>query len=122
MNDSKSGKPPPQLSVPEALYNHLVLPPWLPHRQDSNIHDIEQELIDRLIESARHMRDLPENVFGSTWDSIHRSLQATKSINAGGRINRTTLSQELLNLGSTGFLLVHVCAQNCVVTIRRTQE
>lgn len=120
MSTSRPGPPPPQLSVSEALYNHLVLPPWLPHRQDSNIQEIETELIDRLIESTQHMRDLPANVYAPTWTSIHRSLQATKTINAGGRINRLTLTRELLGLDDTGFLAVHVCAQNCALFIRRT--
>lgn len=122
MSESKSGSSSSRLSVDEALYNHLVLPSQLPHREDDNTPEIENELVQRLVDSARHMRDLPKNELRATWDTIYRCLQVTKNVNAGGRLDRSVLVRELRLLGRKEFLVVHVRAQNCALFIRRSQE
>ncbi|KAM5341666.1 hypothetical protein ACJ41O_014697 [Fusarium nematophilum] len=109
-------------SVIDALYNHLVLPPRLPHRQDMNMNEIESSLVSRLLASVKHLRDLPENEFRSTWNSVGRALQATKSIHSSGHVDRTILSQELNDLGESEFLVVYVRCQNCALFIRRSQD
>ncbi|KAF5027163.1 hypothetical protein F66182_736 [Fusarium sp. NRRL 66182] len=110
------------LSLNDALYNHLVLPPQLPHRQDSNLGKIENALTDRLLDSVKHLRDLPSNDFSSVWGSVRHGLQATKTIHSGGHVDRTTLARELNDLGESDFLVVYVRSQNCALYIRRTQD
>ena len=110
------------ISLNDALYNHLVLPPQLPHRQDANLSEIEKTLTDRLLDSIKYLRDLPNNDLSSTWNSVGRGLQATKSIHAGGHVDRTALARELNDLGESDFLVVYVRSQNCALYIRRSQE
>ncbi|KAJ4247759.1 hypothetical protein NW762_012967 [Fusarium torreyae] len=110
------------ISLNDAVYNHLVLPPQLPHRQDANLGEIENTLTDRLLESIKYMRDLPNNDLSSTWNSVGRGLQATKSIHAGGHVDRTALARELNDLGESDFLVVYVRSQNCALYIRRSQD
>ncbi|KAK7426297.1 hypothetical protein QQZ08_007198 [Neonectria magnoliae] len=110
------------LSVSDALYNHLVLPPRLPHRQDPNVVDIENELLERVLGSARHMRNLPKNEFGPIWDAVGRSIQATKAINFRGHIDCSSLARELNALSETDFIVVHVQYQNCALFIRRSND
>ena len=50
----------PEKELCEALYNHLVLPPQLPHREDANVEGLETALLDRLILSAQKMREVTE--------------------------------------------------------------
>jgi hypothetical protein len=111
------------LSLNDALYNHLVLPPQLPHRQDSNLNEIENAITDRLLASVKHLRDLPNNDLSYVWNSVERGLLATKSIHSGGHVDRTSLVRELNDVfGESDFLVVYVRSQNCALYIRRSQE
>ncbi|KAM0348261.1 hypothetical protein ACHAPU_004229 [Fusarium lateritium] len=111
------------LSLNDALYNHLVLPPQLPHRQDSNLNEIEDAVNDRLLASVKHLRDLPNNDLGYVWSSVERGLLATKSIHSGGHVDRTALMRELNDLfGESDFLVVYVRSQNCALYVRRSQD
>ncbi|KAF4999120.1 hypothetical protein FGRMN_2683 [Fusarium graminum] len=111
------------LSLNEALYNHLVLPPQLPHRQDSNLNEIENAVNDRLLASVKHLRDLPNNDLSYVWSSVERGLRATKSIHSGGHVDRTALVRELNDLSvESDFLVVYVRSQNCALYIRRSQD
>ncbi|KAF7550095.1 hypothetical protein G7Z17_g5938 [Cylindrodendrum hubeiense] len=110
------------LSLKEALYNHLVLPPQLPHREDPNLVEIENALIDRVLASARYLRDIHEDSARPSWDAVCRSIQATKGIHFGGRVDRSVLSRELNALGENDFLIVHVQCQNCALYIRRSKD
>lgn len=110
------------LSLNDALYNHLVLPPQLPQRQDSNLDELEKALLNRLLVSVKHMRDLPGNDQSYVWSLIERGLRATQSIHAGGHVDRTALIRELNDFGESDFLVVYVRSQNCALYIRRAQE
>ncbi|KAF9773488.1 hypothetical protein IL306_008696, partial [Fusarium sp. DS 682] len=110
------------LELVDALYNHLALPPQLPHRQDSNLNEIENALTDRLIVSVKHLRDLPDNDLSYAWKSVERGLQATKTIHSGGHVDRTALIRELNDLGDSEFLVIYVRSQNCALYIRRSQD
>ncbi|KAI1012045.1 hypothetical protein LB503_004205 [Fusarium chuoi] len=106
------------LSLNDALYNHLVLPPQLPQRQDSNLDELEKALLNRLL----HMRDLPGNDQSYVWSLIERGLRATQSIHAGGQVDRTALIRELNDFGESDFLVVYVRSQNCALYVRRSQD
>ncbi|RBR10600.1 hypothetical protein FVER53590_12130 [Fusarium verticillioides] len=119
--NSKSDKE-KSLSLNDALYNHLVLPPQLPQRQDSNLDELEKALLNRLLVSVKHMRDLPGNDQSYVWSLIERGLRATQSIHAGGHVDRTALIRELNDFGESDFLVVYVRSQNCALYIRRAQD
>jgi hypothetical protein len=111
------------LSLDEALYNHLALPPHLPHRQDPSLNDIENALTDRLLASVKQLHNLPNNEHSaSVWESIRRGLDTTKGIHIGGHVDRTALARELNDLGHSDFLVVYARSQNCALYIRRSQE
>ncbi|KAF4980380.1 hypothetical protein FZEAL_3610 [Fusarium zealandicum] len=110
------------LLLSDALYNHLVLPPQLPHRQDPNLHEIETALIDRLTVSVKHLRDLPDNDYSSIWNLVARGLKVTKNIHATGHVDRAVLERELNGLAESDFLVVYTHSQNCALYIRRSQD
>ncbi|KAF5720872.1 hypothetical protein FGLOB1_508 [Fusarium globosum] len=91
------------LSLNDALYNHLVLPPQLPQRQDANLDELEKALLNRFLVSVKHMRDLPGNDQSYVWSLIERGLRATQSIHAGGHVDRTALIRELSDFGESAF-------------------
>ncbi|KLP18435.1 uncharacterized protein LW94_1352 [Fusarium fujikuroi] len=110
------------LSLNDALYNHLVLPPQLPQRQDANLDELEKALLNRFLVSVKHMRDLPGNDQSYVWSLIERGLRATQSIHAGGHVDRTALIRELNDFGESDFLVVYVRSQNCALYVRRSQD
>ncbi|GKU12847.1 unnamed protein product, partial [Fusarium langsethiae] len=96
------------LSLDEALYNHLVLPPHLPHRQDPKLNDIENALTERLLSSVKHLQSLPNNEHSaSIWESVRRGLDTTRNIHIGGHVDRTTLARELNDLGESELRALH---------------
>ncbi|XEU95815.1 hypothetical protein FSHL1_001100 [Fusarium sambucinum] len=111
------------LSLDEAVYNHLVLPPNLPHRQDPNFDSIQNALTERLLASVKHLQNLPNNEYSaSVWESVRRGLDTTKNIHIGGHVDRTALARELNDLGESDFLVVYASSQNCAIYIRRSQD
>ncbi|GKU02701.1 hypothetical protein FLAG1_04886 [Fusarium langsethiae] len=111
------------LPLDEALYNHLVLPPHLPHRQDANLNDIENALTERLLSSVKHLQSLPNNEHSaSIWESVRRGLDTIRNIHIGGHVDRTTLARELNDLGESDFLVVYASSQNCALYIRRSKD
>jgi hypothetical protein len=103
----------------ELLFNHFVLPPRLPGKQDSRIEDIEHSLITRVLLASRTMRDLVNIDFRDRWDSVRRSLQTCKVVNLGGKLDKKSLVAEFRSLQSEDILILHVAQQNAGLLIRR---
>lgn len=106
----------------ELLFNHVVLPPRLPGKQDSRIEDIEHGLITRVLHASRTMGDLVNVEFRGRWDSIRRSLQTCKVVNLGGQLDKMSLVAEFRSLQSEDILILHVAQQNAGLLIRRHHE
>jgi hypothetical protein len=105
----------------EALFNHLVLPPRLPGKQDNRIEDIEHELITRALLASRTIRDLVDIDFRDRWDSVRRSLETCRAVNLGGKLDRTLLLKELRSIQSGEVLILHIAQQNAGLLIRHHQ-
>ncbi|KAH7327815.1 hypothetical protein B0I35DRAFT_465989 [Stachybotrys elegans] len=105
---SQEAKP----DIVNLLYNHLVLPPKLPHREDPNIAQVETALLDRLIEASKSFSD----------EAVTRSLKASRSIRPNGRLDRTALIRELESLDEDMFLVIYVTCQNSGLFIRRSHD
>jgi hypothetical protein len=106
----------------DLLFNHIVLPPRLPGKEDGRIEDIEHGLITRVLLASRTVRDLVDISFRDRWDSIRRSLQACKAVNLGGKLDKKSLLTELRCLQSEDILILHIAQQNAGLLIRRHHE
>ena len=114
---------PRPLRPEEALLNHLSLPAKLPQRQEHNIDGIETALCELLVNAAKTERDLPEQPKPSLWDSITRSLIASRKFVAdGGRLERTSLMSELRHVAESesGFLFLHIRTHNAALLVQRS--
>lgn len=109
-------------SILESLFNHVALPPRLPGKRDHNIEEIECAITVRLLNASRDLRDLMYNDFGDQWDSIRRSLQVCKAVNAGGKLNKASLVTAFQKLERKDILILHVAEQNAGLLIRRHHE
>jgi hypothetical protein len=106
----------------ELLFNHIVLPPRLPGKQDSQTEDIEHGLITRVLLASRTVRNLVHIDYRDGWGSVHRSLQACKAANIGSRLDKKSLLTELRGLQSEDILILHIVQQNAGLLIRRQSE
>lgn len=105
----------------ESLYHHIVLPPCLPGKQESNLEDIELALTERLLRASKVIRDANE---GSRheWDCIRCSLQICKTLNTGGKLNKASLLAEFRSLEPEDLIILHISEQNAGLLIRRSCE
>ena len=102
----------------ESVYNHVVLPPRLPGREDRDLEGIERDLMTRLTNACRFIRDLNHERY-TQWDSIRRSLEAARCVNAHRKINKAPLASELQRLQHDEALILHVVQQNAGVLITK---
>ena len=106
----------------ESLFHHIALPPKVPGKQEPNINQIERLMVERLISSARDLRDASSEEYRDLWDDIRRILQTCKNINAGGKLSRSSLLTELHALDERGLLILHIREQNAGLLVRRSVE
>lgn len=106
----------------ESLFDHVALPLRLPGKQESRIDQIEHALTECVLDASRTLRNLTNNEFGGHWDCIRRVLQTCKDVNAGGKLNKTSLLTEFRSLEGRYPLILHVAEQNAGLLIRRDYE
>ncbi|KAI8958454.1 hypothetical protein F5Y11DRAFT_362710 [Daldinia sp. FL1419] len=113
--DAEEVQTPP--GVLKALFNHIALPPMLPQGSESNIDEIERGLLDRLIVAVKLMESVVEGTYWKIWESIRRSLLTCKTLNVGGKLERTRLASHLKELRDLDLVILHVGAQNAGLLI-----
>jgi hypothetical protein len=118
MNNPSANKP----FLLESLVNHISLPPRLPDKRENWTDQIESALTERVLDASRTLRDLTNGELSYQWDCIRNILQTCKFVNAGGKLNKTSLLTEFRRLGRKDLLILHVVEQNAGLLIRRHQE
>ncbi|KUI72508.1 hypothetical protein VM1G_07810 [Cytospora mali] len=110
------------MSLLEGVFNHLVLPPKLPGRQDPHLEDESQDFIKRLIKAVDTMSTVANNVqdLAETLNSVRQSLRLCSLLNRG-RLDKDTLISAFQDLGSEQ-LVLYVVEQNAAVLIRRNNS
>lgn len=64
----------------ESVFHHLVLPPKLPRKFDSDNAELTENLGERLHEALSVLRNLGNP---AVWDVLDASLQATRALDQG---------------------------------------
>lgn len=106
-----------------SLFNHIALPARLPQQQEHNIDEIEIALADHLISAAKDMRDSQAGgQFYRIWDSLRISLESFKSLNIGGRLERSQLKSRLNQMKPSDLIILHIPTQNAGIFIHRLTE
>ncbi|KAK4169727.1 hypothetical protein QBC43DRAFT_37606 [Cladorrhinum sp. PSN259] len=106
----------------KSLFHHLALPPRLPQREDPHLDDVEESLVHQLIGAARSMVASHETANSTTWESVRKCLAISRSINSGGRINKTRLMAEMKAMYPKDFLILHIRSQNAGLIVHRQSE
>lgn len=103
----------------DTLAQHVSLPSRLPGSLEARTEHVEQALVERLHDTCRFLRDLTDGTFRDTFDHLRRTLISCKTVNAGGRLNKTTLLSAFRDLQNDDVLILHVSEQNAGLLIRR---
>lgn len=109
-------------SLTKTLFNHVALPPQLPGKQDDRIDQVERALTDRLQDASRTLRDLTNDDIRNQFDFVCHTLHVCKTVNAGGKLDTTSLAAEFRNLRRNDLLILHIAEQNTGLLIRRHQQ
>jgi hypothetical protein len=115
----ESGKS-PLFAMPEFIevFNHLVLPPQLPGKQDANIESIGDAIVDRLIRASFTLSRLAGQEDASPWYTIRRYLRRYQSLHVRGRLEKLSLISKFRNFDQEQPLLLHIAEQNAALIIR----
>lgn len=106
----------------ESLFNHLVLNPCSPSRQDGRIDIIERAISERLLDATSKLARLPNIPYNDALQSLRRSIETCRRVNAGGRINKVALLTALRELAGSDMIIIHVASQNAGLLIRMDAE
>lgn len=108
-------------SILLSIFNHVVLPPELPGKEDAQSDIVEKELICRLMAAVTIMRTNSEQDLLSTWQMIENTLKASSLSNENGICNKAVLIRVLKEISSDNALILRVREQNAGLLIRRAR-
>lgn len=103
------------------VFNHLVLPPQLPGKNDDSAEDVEQDLTRRMTDAVKTLRNNSDSDTTAAWQSIEESLQALHSITEDSHIKKVSLLSCLRELQSGHAIILHIALQNAGLLIRQPQ-
>jgi hypothetical protein len=104
------------------LYHHVVLPRKVPGKADHNIHQLESDLLDRLLVAVKTLSaNVPPQHFTSV-DAVRVALSKCKDLHIDGNIDKRRLVEELRQLEEGQSLLLYVTEQNVALLLFKQPE
>jgi hypothetical protein len=103
----------------ECIFNHLILPPRLPGKRDSETEEIESHLTTLLLGATGVLRDISSGESAEAWSCIQRSLDICNIVNEDNRLNKTSLLDAFGWLQHKDGLILQIAEQNAGLLIRR---
>jgi hypothetical protein len=99
------------------LYHHAVLPRNVPGHEDCNLYRIQSELVERLASAVKSLMPHAPIEDLSCIDTIRLALSTCAALNVDGKVDKTMLTKELLQLHGQQALILHVTEQNVALLI-----
>lgn len=106
------------MSVFMEVFNHLVLPPQLPGKQDANIGSTGDAIILRLIQATSTLSRIASQEQTSPWYAIRQHLRRCQCLHINGRLEKQTLISTFYNFNEEQPLLLHIAEQNTALIVR----
>ena len=107
-------------TIVESVYHHTVLPPKLPGKAEGDLHNVETDLIRRLVEATSVIKRSLKDEIGSEYDTLQRCLNVSQFLNEDGRLNKSSLLEAFEDLELGDSLILHIREQNSGLIIQRT--
>lgn len=102
------------------LFNHVFLPPQLPHCDDHQNGAGDKALVEHMIDSCHRFRDLNHTEEYAQWSTILRTLRTFATLHR----NNKSLSKNAMKSGfrdgrDGAIIIIHVAMQNSGLIIRK---
>ena len=109
------------MSSLESIFNHLVIPPNLPGRQDPDPQVVADAILARLIRACDTLARLSGEPYTKYWAPLRLMLDVCQRVNSGENTDRKRFLEALQCLASEEslWLVFHVVEQNAATIIRR---
>ena len=102
------------------LFNHVFLPPQLPHRDDDRDGAGERALLAHLIECCQNFRDLNHPQQYTEWSTILRTLRTFAALHRNkNSLPKNALKSAFCHVRDGGIVILHVAMQNSGLIIRK---
>lgn len=102
----------------ELAFNHIVLPPKLPGKQDSNIEDVDQKLLSLLLRATNAMKSCAGDDDLFIWQSIEKVLRTCGLVNEGKYVNKMALMNVFRDFEDQNAVILYITEQNAGLLIR----
>ena len=104
----------------EYIFNHVFLPPQLPHRDDYQNGAGDRALVKHLIVSCRLFRDLHLDEQYSQWSTILGTLRTYENSHRHNKsLSKNALKSAFRDVRDGAVVILHVTLQNCGLIIRK---
>ena len=103
----------------EQVFYHLVLPPKVPGKQDTDTQQSNDDILERTVRATRTMGKLAGSQHNSTWKAIRLALRRCALVHALGRLEKQSLIEEFRHLEHGDPLFFYLEEQNAALLIRR---
>ncbi|OAA59813.1 hypothetical protein SPI_06011 [Niveomyces insectorum RCEF 264] len=106
----------------ETIFNHVVLPPQLPGRQDEELDAIGQDLVQRLLAACRALESTTDPALADGWHALNNLWTSCQKINSE-TLDNLSLSEAFADLETDKQVLVcYVVEQNAGLLIHRAKD
>ena len=108
----------------EFVFNHVFLPPQLPHRDDHQDGAGDKFLVEKLIESCKNFRDLGRDLGHSDhytqWSIILRTLRTFAVLHSSNKsFSKNALKDAFHDVKDGAIIILHVAMQNTGLILRK---
>ena len=102
----------------EFVFNHVFLPPQLPHRDDHQDGPGDKALVEKLIESCKHCRDLGDHY--TQWSTILRTVRTFAILHRSNKsFSQNALKDAFYDVKDGAIVILHVAMQNTGLILRK---
>ena len=102
------------------LYNHVFLPPQLPHHDDCQNGTGDRFLVEHLIEACRRFRDLNHADDYKSWSTVLRTLRIFAALHRkNNSLSKNALQSAFDDAKNGAILILHIDIQNSGLIIRK---
>ena len=102
----------------ELAFNHVVLPPKLPGKQDGNIEDVEKKLFSLILRGTNAMKSCAGDDDLFIWQDIEKALRTCGHVNKDRYVNKTALMNIFHHFEDENAVILHITEQNTGLLIR----
>ncbi|EPE04337.1 hypothetical protein F503_01341 [Ophiostoma piceae UAMH 11346] len=103
----------------EQAFNHIVLPPEIPGKEDANPDDIGYDLVRRLRRACDALKSITGSSFQQGWQLLDAALEGSQHI-IGGPLTKSNLYPIFAQVAKeNGFACLHMKEQNAALIMYR---